>query len=60
MRNDTVALKNVEEGTVFKKGEKVFWRCRNCGYIHEGTAAPVECPACSILRAYFELLGENY
>ncbi len=27
-------LKNVEEGTVFKKNGKVFWRCRNCGYIH--------------------------
>lgn len=53
-------LKNVEEGTVFKKGEKVFWRCRNCGYIHEGTEAPEECPACQHPRAYYELLGENY
>ena len=53
-------LKNVEEGTVFKKNEKVFWRCRNCGYIHEGTEAPEECPACQHPRAYFELLGENY
>ena len=53
-------LKNVEEGTVFKKGEKVFWRCRNCGYIHEGTEAPEECPACQHPKAYYELLGENY
>ena len=53
-------LKNVEEGTVFKKNGKVFWRCRNCGYIHEGTEAPEECPACQHPRAYFELLGENY
>ena len=53
-------LKNVEEGTVFKKGGKVFWRCRNCGYIHEGTEAPDECPACQHPRAYYELLGENY
>ena len=53
-------LKNVEEGTVFKKGGKVFWRCRNCGYIHEGTEVPAECPACQHPRAYYELLGENY
>lgn len=53
-------LKNVEEGTVFKKGGKVFWRCRNCGYIHEGTEAPEDCPACQHPRAYYELLGENY
>ena len=53
-------LKNLEESTVFKKKGKVFWRCRNCGYIHEGTEAPVECPACQHPRAYYELLGENY
>jgi rubrerythrin len=53
-------LKNVDEGTVFKKGGKVFWRCRNCGYIHEGTEAPEDCPACQHPRAYYELLGENY
>jgi rubrerythrin len=53
-------LKNVEEGTVFKKSEKVVWKCRNCGYHHEGTEAPEECPACQHEKAYFELLAENY
>lgn len=53
-------LKNVEEGTVFKKSEKVVWRCRNCGYLHEGNEAPEECPACKHERAYFEVLSENY
>jgi len=53
-------LRNLEEGTVFKKSGKVFWRCRNCGYIHEGSEAPDECPACQHPRAYYELLGENY
>ena len=53
-------LRNLEEGTVFKKSGKVFWRCRNCGYIHEGSEAPDECPACLHPRAYYELLGENY
>lgn len=53
-------LKNVESGTVFKKSEPVVWRCRNCGYLHEGTEAPGVCPACAHPQAYFELLGENW
>ncbi|ERP31155.1 rubrerythrin [Chitinivibrio alkaliphilus] len=52
--------KNIEEGTVFKKGETVIWRCRNCGYLHEGTDAVKVCPACAHPQAHFELLGENY
>ena len=53
-------LKNLEEGKVFKKAGKVYWKCRNCGYIHEGTEAPEECPVCKHPRAYFELLNKNY
>jgi len=53
-------LKNVEEGKVFKKDTKVVWRCRNCGYIHEGAEAPDECPACEHEQAYFELMARNY
>lgn len=51
---------NIEAGRVFKRTEKVVWRCRNCGYLHEGTEAPTECPACAHPQAHFELLGENY
>ena len=51
---------NVEGGTVFKKSEPVVWRCRNCGYLHEGTEAPDVCPACAHEQAHFELLGENW
>jgi len=53
-------LENVEEDRVFKREKVVKWRCRNCGYIHEGAEAPEECPACAHPRAYFELLSENY
>ncbi|MBW2644747.1 MAG: rubrerythrin family protein [Deltaproteobacteria bacterium] len=53
-------LANIKAGTVFKKDKPVVWRCRNCGYLHEGTEAPEECPACAHPQAYFELLGENY
>ncbi|MEW5723090.1 MAG: rubrerythrin [Thermodesulfobacteriota bacterium] len=53
-------LANVQNGTVFKKDKAVVWRCRNCGYLHEGDAAPEACPACAHPRAYFELLAENW
>lgn len=51
---------NVEAGTVFKKEQSVVWRCRNCGYLHEGLEAPEICAACAHPQAYFELLGENW
>jgi rubrerythrin len=51
---------NLEAGRVFKRGNKVVWRCLNCGYLHEGTDAPAQCPACAHPQAYFELLGENW
>jgi rubrerythrin len=53
-------LKNVQAGMVFKKDKPVVWRCRNCGYLHEGPEAPTKCSACDHPQAHFELLGENY
>jgi rubrerythrin len=53
-------LSNIESNKVFKKDNVVKWRCRNCGYIHEGKEAPKECPACAHPQAYYELLAENY
>jgi len=53
-------LKNVEQGTTFKKDRPVVWRCRNCGYVHTGPEAPEVCPACAHPRAHFELLAENW
>lgn len=53
-------LKNVEDGTVFKKKEKLLWKCRNCGYIHDGDSAPDLCPACAHPQAHFEILVEKY
>jgi len=53
-------LKNVKEAVVFKKEKSVKWKCRNCGYVHEGKEAPDECPACAHPQAYYELLCENY
>ena len=52
--------KNIEEGKVFKKDDAVVWRCRNCGYLHEGRQALQQCPACAHPQGHFELLGENW
>ena len=51
---------NIETGRVFKRGQKETWRCRNCGYLHDGEEAPEICPACAHKKPHFELLGENY
>lgn len=51
---------NLEAGRVFKRDGKVVWRCRNCGYLHEGEEAPKACVACLHPQAHFELLGENW
>lgn len=53
-------LNNLNNNTVFKRDEVVKWKCRNCGYIHEGTEPPEECPACAHPKSYYELLGENW
>jgi rubrerythrin len=53
-------LRNVVDGKVFERDEAVSWRCRNCGYVHEGKSAPKVCPACLHAQAYYELLAENY
>lgn len=53
-------IANLETDQVFRKKEETVWRCRNCGYLHEGKDAPDVCPACDHPQAHFELLGENY
>jgi rubrerythrin len=45
---------------VFVRKQATVWRCRNCGYVHTGEAAPDKCPACVKPRSYFELLAENW
>jgi rubrerythrin len=52
--------KNMDDHEVFTKNGKVYWKCRNCGYVFEGPEAPDVCPACEHPQAYYELLAENY
>ena len=51
---------NLEEGKIFKKDNKIIWKCRNCGYLHEENEAPETCPACLHPQAYFEIKEDNY
>jgi rubrerythrin len=51
---------NIEGGRMFKREQRVTWRCRNCGYLFEGTEPPEMCPACAHPQAHFEILGENW
>lgn len=51
---------NLEDGRVFKRDEKLTWKCRNCGYLHEGKGAPKMCPACDHPQSYFEIMEKNY
>ncbi len=53
-------LANVKEGKVFKKDKPAVWKCRNCGYHHEGAEAPDLCPTCLHPKSFFELLAEEY
>lgn len=53
-------IANIANSEVFKKKAPIKWHCTNCGYVHEGTEAPKECPACKHPQSYYEVLAENY
>ncbi len=53
-------IANIESGKVFKKDISTRWKCRNCGYVHEGDSAPAKCPACLHEQRYFELKESTY
>lgn len=47
-------LQRLNDGTVFKRDKRYVWKCRNCGYLHEGKSAPKKCPACNHDQSFFE------
>jgi rubrerythrin len=53
-------LDNVDNERVFKKDAPIKWKCRNCGYVHEGKEAPQKCPACLHPQSYMEELADNF
>lgn len=60
MKRYQALAQNVRDGKVFAKEEKVFWKCRNCGYIMEAKDAPALCPACHHPKDYFEVQAMNW
>ena len=53
-------LSLLEQDIMFKRGEKVWWTCRECGYVHEGTEPPLICPVCEHPQAFYQILSEEY
>ena len=53
-------LSRLTDGNFFKRDGKIWWQCRNCGYVCEASEAPQMCPACKHPQAYFEPKKENY
>lgn len=53
-------LKELEDGTIFKKAKETEWVCRECGYVHTGTTPPEKCPSCDHPQAFYQVKCENY
>ena len=53
-------LKNIEDESVFEKGEDKIWICRNCGHVYIGTKALDVCPVCKHPRSFMEVKADNY
>lgn len=50
----------LEAGKVLKKGEAEMkkWKCKVCGYIHEGETPPPKCPKCGAPEQAFVEIKE--
>lgn len=47
-------LARINDGTVYKRETKIKWKCSVCGFIHEGTEPPKNCPCCDHPHNHFE------
>jgi len=46
-------LRRLEEGTLLKSQQPTKWKCRVCGYIHEGNEPPDVCPLCAHPKEHY-------
>lgn len=53
-------LEQLEKGSLLRKDAPVKWKCRECGYLHEGTEPPDTCPLCGHGKEYYEPYGQTY
>ncbi len=52
-------LNRMKTGKLYMQDTPQLWKCRNCGYIYEGTEAPKVCPACKYPQGYFEIMYDT-
>lgn len=53
-------LKVLKADKVFKKSKKIWWVCRECGYVHFGKEAPKKCPSCDHPQSFYQVKAEKY
>ncbi len=53
-------LKEVKNGTFFKKEEDVEWYCLECGRVHIGKTPPEICPSCDHPMSFYQLKCETF
>lgn len=51
-------LKQVKDGTVWKREKPVTWQCLVCGYQYKGTEPPKVCPACDHPYQHYMAIDE--
>jgi len=51
-------LKQVKDGTMWKREKPILWKCLVCGYEYTGTEPPKTCPACD--HPYQHYMGMDY
>lgn len=47
-------LSDIQDGSMFTSNEDAVWKCRNCGHLSLGKAAPKLCPVCEHPQSFFE------
>lgn len=52
-------LKQVKDGTVWKRDKAITWKCLVCGYEHVGTEPPKVCPACDHPYQHYMAMDED-
>lgn len=45
----------IKDGTLYKRGEPVKWKCSNCGHEETVNEAPLTCPLCKSEQGYVKL-----
>lgn len=48
----------LSEKTIYNRKEQTYWKCKNCGFIYVGLAAPTICPVCKYPQGYFDIAND--